>query len=70
MMPVKPPAASARSNTAGNQKRRKMCLRSPGGALTMAVGRYAFSRSKGGFAAILYVSLIAAFAWNSYWTML
>src|SRR5689334_24178747 len=62
MMPVRPPAASASSNTAGNQKRRKMCLRSPGGALTMAVGRYAFSRSNGGFAAIGYLSYCGVLA--------
>src|SRR6185503_20989 len=58
MMPVNPPAASASSSTAGNQKRRKMCLRSLGGALTIAVGRYAFRRLIGGLAAILFQPLV------------
>ena len=52
MMPVRPPAASASSSTAGNQKRRSRCFRSSGGAFTIAVGLYALRRSKGGFAAI------------------
>src|SRR5205823_13705302 len=53
MMPVNPPATSASKITAGNQKRRRMCLRSPGGALTIAVGRYDFKRLNGSLAAIL-----------------
>src|SRR2546421_5908839 len=53
MMPVRPPAANANRITAGNQKRRRMCLRSPGGAFTIAPGVYDFKRFIGGFAAIV-----------------
>src|SRR5258706_616261 len=53
MMPVSPPAARASRITAGNQNRRKMCLRSLGGALTIACGVYDFKREPGGFAAII-----------------
>jgi hypothetical protein len=53
MMPVNPPAASAKRITAGNQKRRRICFRSPGGALTIAPGVYDFKRFIGGFAAIV-----------------
>src|SRR5881394_3027684 len=53
MMPVKPPAANANRITAGSQNRRRMCLRSPGGALTIAPGVYDFKRFIGGFAAIV-----------------
>src|SRR5438477_5140901 len=52
-MPVRPPAANAKRITAGNQKRRRMCLRSPGGAFTIAPGVYDFKRFIGGFAAIV-----------------
>src|SRR5437868_2048457 len=53
MIPVNPPAANAKRSTAGNQKRRKMCLRSPGGAATIAPGVYDFKRLNGGLAAII-----------------
>src|SRR2546427_10802980 len=71
MMPVNPPAARASRMTAGNQKRRKMCLRSPGGAFTIAPGVYDFKRFMGGFAAIV---LSQSFSPNSplndaLWTM-
>src|SRR6266404_831171 len=53
MMPVNPPAASASRITAGNQNRRRMCLRSLGGALTIPCGVYDFKREPGGFAAMI-----------------
>src|SRR5436189_4277499 len=53
MIPVNPPAANASRITAGSQKRRRICLRSPGGAATIAPGVYDFKRLIGGFAAIL-----------------
>src|ERR671927_482486 len=40
MMPVKPPAASAKSRTVGNQSRANRCLRCSGGVLIIAVGEY------------------------------
>src|SRR6266852_2402016 len=54
MMPVSPPAVSASISTAGNQNRRRMCLRSPGGELMIAVGRYALRRLNGGLAAMCF----------------
>src|SRR5688500_2580268 len=40
MIPVKPPAANARSNTAGSQNRARICLRCSGGVLMIALGEY------------------------------
>src|SRR3989442_6432090 len=54
MMPVNPPAASASISTAGNQNRRRMCFRSAGGELIIAVGRYALRRLNGGLAAMCF----------------
>src|SRR6266566_1752765 len=59
-MPVKPPAASARSKIAGNQNRRSRCWRCSGGAFTMALGEYCFNFEPGNFAAIEFSSSLAA----------
>src|SRR5829696_3516350 len=40
MIPVRPPAASASSKTAGSQNRASMCLRCSGGVLMIAFGEY------------------------------
>src|SRR6266446_964749 len=56
MMPLSPPAASANRITAGNQNRRRICLRSPGGAVTIACGVYDFKRETGGFADIGFLT--------------
>src|SRR6267378_2705456 len=57
MMPVKPPAASANSNTAGNQNRRRRCERCSGGALTIAFGEYDLNFEPGDFEAIRFPAL-------------
>ena len=52
MIPVKPPAASANSKTAGNQNLRMKWRRFRGGAVTIALGEYDFNFEPGDFAAI------------------
>src|SRR5258706_16476474 len=53
MMPVKPPAASAKMRTAGNQNRRRIWRRCSGGAVTIAFGEYDFNFEPGNLSAII-----------------
>src|SRR5437667_448694 len=56
MMPVNPPAASASSNTAGSQNRRRMFSRSVGRGPAIVRGEYDFNLEPGDFVAMDYSS--------------